>query len=157
VGRENELYIFGAGHVGLALSRVMSALDFTIHIFDDRKDLSTLADNKYANQSALIDYKSISQLVPEGENIFVVIMTFGHQSDEVVLRQLVSKNLKYLGMMGSSKKVASIFRNLSADGITSSVLKKINAPIGIPIGSQTPAEIAISIAAKIIEVKNRKV
>lgn len=157
VGRGNELYIFGAGHVGLALSRVMSALDFTIHIFDDRKDLSTLADNKYANQSALIDYKLISQLVPEGENIFVVIMTFGHQSDEVVLRQLISKNLKYLGMMGSSKKVASIFKNLSADGFPAAVLKKTNAPIGIPIGSQTPAEIAISIAAKIIEVKNKKV
>jgi xanthine dehydrogenase accessory factor len=156
VGKGNEVYIFGAGHVGLALSRTMSALDFTIHIFDDRKDLNTLSDNNYADYSAIVDYNSVSHLVPEGESTFVVIMTFGHQSDEVVLRQLISKNLKYLGMMGSSKKVASIFKNLATEGISASELKKINAPIGIPIGSQTPAEIAISIAAKIIEVKNSK-
>lgn len=154
--KEKQIYIFGAGHVGLALSKIMHALDFTIHIFDDRKDLNTLRDNIYANHSKIVDYKSVSHLIPEGENIFVVIMTFGHLSDEIVLRQLISKNIKYLGMMGSAKKVASIYKNLAEEGTPASILKKVDAPVGIPIGSQTPAEIAVSIAAKIIEVKNLK-
>lgn len=155
IGKENEIYIFGAGHVGLALSQIMNFLDFTIHIFDDREDLNTLTDNKYADFTKIVDYKSISKFVPDGENIFVVIMTFGHKSDEIILRQLLPKKLKYLGMMGSSKKVANIYKNLYADGISADKLKKVDAPIGLPIGSQTPAEIAVSISAKIIEVKNK--
>jgi len=154
--KEKQIYIFGAGHVGLALSKIMHSLEFTIHIFDDRKDLNTLRDNTYANHSRIIDYTSVSHLVPEGENSYVVIMTFGHLSDEVVLRQLISKKIKYLGMMGSAKKVATIYQNLAEEGTSASLLEKVDAPIGIPIGSQTPAEIALSIAAKIIEVKNLK-
>lgn len=153
-GNNNCLYIFGAGHVGSALSKVMSDLDFEISIFDNRKELKMLAENKYAAHSQIVDYKAIGNCVKEGENSYVVIMTFGHKSDEVVLRQLLGKNLKYLGMMGSSKKVARIFENLRESGIFDDLTKKVSAPIGLPIDSQTPYEIAISIAGQIISVKN---
>jgi xanthine dehydrogenase accessory factor len=153
-GNENRLYIFGAGHVGLALSRIMSYLDFTIHIFDDRKDLPTLLENTSADHSDIINYKNTRHLVDEGDGSYVVIMTFGHKSDEIVLRQFLGMDLKYLGMMGSAKKVARIFENLRQDGISEQSIEKIHAPIGIPIESQTPYEIAVSIAAEIISVKN---
>jgi xanthine dehydrogenase accessory factor len=152
--KKNHIYVFGAGHVGLALSKVMRELDFTIHIFDDRREISTLRDNQAAHTNQVVNYKNIGHLVPDGDNIYAVIMTFGHQSDEVVLRQLLKKNIKYLGMMGSDKKVKKIFENQRMEGVPETYLKKVDAPIGLSIGSQTPAEIAISIAAKIVEVKN---
>ena len=102
------------------------------------------------------DYKKIVDLVPVGPNSYVVIMTFGHKSDETVLRQLLDKNVKYLGMMGSKRKVQAIFSSLLLAGASEIQLDKVDAPIGLSIGSQTPAEIAVSIAAKIIQVKNAK-
>lgn len=155
-GNEKSLYIFGAGHVGLALSSIMSHLDFTIHIFDDRKDLPTLLENTFTNHSKIIDYRNIGKLVQEDQNSYVVIMTFGHKSDEIVLRQLIDKNLKYLGMMGSSRKVAKIFENLRNDGFPEETIQSVFAPIGISIESQTPYEIAISIAAQLVTIKNKK-
>ena len=155
-GNANNLYIFGAGHVGLALSQIMSHLDFVIHIFDNREGLTTLSDNTFANHNEIIDYKNVGHLVSQDRNSYVVIMTFGHKSDEVVLRQLIDKNLKYLGMMGSDKKVASIFENLKNEGFSDKLFQKVNAPIGLPIESQTPFEIAISIAGQIIAVKNNE-
>ncbi len=82
-------------------------------------------------------------------------MTFGHKSDELVLRQFIGKKIRYLGMMGSHKKVDAIFKNLENEGFERSELDKIHAPIGIEIPSQTPYEIAISVVAEMIAVKNR--
>ena len=84
----------------------------------------------------------------------MVIMTFAHQSDLVVLKQMIQRQVRYLGMMGSELKVDSIFEALLNEGITKKELKKVNAPIGLPINSITPGEIAVSILAKIIQVKN---
>ena len=92
--------------------------------------------------------------MPEGDNVYVVIMTFAHKDDRRVLKRLLNKKIKYLGMMGSEEKVASIFSKLKEKGISQKELDWVDSPIGLPISSQTPDEIAISIAAKIISVKN---
>jgi len=92
--------------------------------------------------------------VPEGFNVYVVIVTFAHKSDEQVLEQILGKNIKYLGLMGSAKKIETIFGRLKQKGFTEAQLKKIAAPIGYPINSETPAEIAVSIAAQVVAVKN---
>ncbi len=81
-------------------------------------------------------------------------MTFGHKADELVLKQLLRKEYKYIGMMGSPSKVKQIFDNLITDGFKKKELDKVHAPIGIPITSKTPEEIAVSIAAQIIKIKN---
>lgn len=155
LGYQNFLYIFGAGHVCVEVSKIFKQLGFHITVFDDRdKQLSTYKSNIYANSKKVIKYTKVGKLIPEGENIYVVIMTFGHKSDSKVLKQLIGKKIKYLGMMGSEKKVASIFGKLESKGFAAKDLQKVNAPIGISINSQTPLEIAISIAAKIIQVKN---
>ncbi len=154
IGRKNTLYIFGGGHVGLALSGVCSQLGFQVEVFDDRPHLNTMENNKYAHKKHVLNYKDISYFVKEGKHIYAVIMTFSHRGDEVLLGQLLAKNIRYLGMMGSSKKVASIRYNLLQKGYTEAQLDRVYAPIGLPINSQTPNEISISVAAEIIKIKN---
>ncbi len=154
IGVKPTMYIFGAGHVSVPLSEVFRILDFKVVVFDNRKELSTFENNMHAHQKHIIDYKNIDDLVEEGENSYAVIMTVGHKSDEVVLKQLATKNLKYLGMIGSKNKVKTIYESLMNKGISEEDLTKVDSPIGLSIKSKTTAEIAVSIAAKVIQVKN---
>ena len=155
LGFKNQLYIVGAGHCALALSRQMRLLgSFKIHLFDDRADLNTFIENESAHEKTVVNYAEIPDLIPEGDNIYIVLMTVGYRSDEQILRGLSEKNFKYLGMLGSRAKVETMLENLKNDGFNSDFLEKIHAPIGIDVKSQTPEEIAVSIAAEIIKVKN---
>lgn len=154
IGIKPTLYIFGAGHVSLPLSQIFRVLNFKIVVFDDRKDLSTFENNVYAHQKHIIDFKNISDMIPEGNLSYAVIMTVNHKNDTAVLRQLITKNLKYIGMIGSKSKSSKIFETLINEGISEKELAKVDSPIGLPINSKSTAEIAISIAAKIIQIKN---
>jgi xanthine dehydrogenase accessory factor len=154
-GQRPTVTIIGGGHVGLALSRVMAELNFHIVVLDDRARLATMAENSYAQEKQVVSYKSVGRHVGEGRQSYVLIMTFGHQADEQVLRQLAGKKLRYLGLMGSPAKIAQIFARLKKKGVAAAKLKKVHAPVGLPIHSHTPEEIAISIAAEIIQVKNQ--
>lgn len=149
-----RIYIFGAGHVGFALSRIMQVLDFHIELFDDREWLDTYRDNTFVTKKQIVDFKHVEDLVPEGDDVYAVIMTYAHLNDETVLRQLIGKNIRYLGMLGSRYKVKTLFDNLIQEGISPEQIAKVHAPVGISINSMTPAEIAVSIAAEIISVKN---
>ena len=153
-GLKNRLLIFGAGHVSLALSKMAKELDFEVEVFDNRKDINTFEQNRYADKKSVIDYSQAGDFIEEGNHIYVVIMTFAHKSDTTVLKQAIRKKIKYLGMMGSDMKVARVFEELKQAGYTEEELLKADAPIGLPINSITPAEIAVSIMAKIIQVKN---
>jgi xanthine dehydrogenase accessory factor len=154
-GQRPTITIIGGGHVGLALSRVMDGLNFHVVVLDDRPDVATMAANTYAREKQVVNYARIGKLVNEGRQSYAVIMTFGHKADERVLKQLAGKKLRYLGLMGSPAKIAQLFANLKKKGVAASDLKQIHAPVGLPIHSHTPEEIAISIAAEIIQVKNR--
>lgn len=155
LGSKNDLYIIGGGHCTLALSELMSKMDFHIRIFDDRPDLNTLGKNRFADDIKIIDdYVKIGDLIPTGSNTFVVVMTIGYKSDEVVIRQLFDKDFKYLGVLGSRAKMAILMTNLKKEGFSAEQLDRIHTPIGLPINSRTPEEIAVSIAAEIIAVKN---
>ena len=153
-GLKNRLYIFGAGHVSLALSKMAKDLDFQVEVFDNRKTINTFDDNKYADKKTVINYANAGNYVKEGNHIFVVIMTFAHKSDTIVLKQVIKKKLRYLGMMGSEMKVESVFGMLKQEGYEEKDITRVDAPIGLPINSITPAEIAVSIMAKIIQVMN---
>jgi xanthine dehydrogenase accessory factor len=155
LGPVDTLYIFGGGHVGLALSRVMAPFGFHLVVFDDRLDLDTLAANSWAHEKRVLPFEAAADAVVGGEHEWAVIMTFGHQADERVLRRLVNKPLRYLGLLGSPAKVAQLFTHLRDEGIDAEALARVHAPIGLSIGSRTPDEIAISIVAEIIRVRNR--
>jgi xanthine dehydrogenase accessory factor len=154
LGFKNELYIIGGGHCALALSELMSKMDFRIHLFDDRSDLNTLEKNKFVHQKQLVDYDKMGKLIPSGNNVYVVIMTVGYRTDAVVLRQLLEKNVRYLGVLGSAAKMKTLLQELKNEGFSDDILRGIHTPIGLDINSQTPEEIAVSIAAEMIKVKN---
>ena len=153
-GLKSKLYIFGAGHVSLALSKMASETGFDVVVFDNRKGINTFDANHYVIKKSVINYAEAARFVEEGNHIYIVIMTFAHQSDMGVLKQMITKRVPYLGMMGSELKVASIFEALQDEGVAKADLSKVDAPIGLPINSITPPEIAVSILAKIIQVKH---
>jgi len=155
IGLEDTLYIIGGGHVGLALSRIMSTLPFRIVVLDNREDLPTMAANRWAHEQQVISIDEVGAYVEEGDRSWVVIMTFGHTHDRQVLEGLLGRNYGYLGLMGSKAKVRQMFTSMVADGTPEAVLEGVKAPVGMSIGSHTPEEIAISIAAEIIALRNR--
>lgn len=153
--QRDELYIIGGGHCALALSELAALLDFRISIFDDRPELNTIAKNEFADTVTIIDsYESIGEYLPQGDDVYVVVMTLGYASDAVVIRELIDHDFKYFGVLGSKAKMATLMKELSDEGFDESKLSRIHTPIGLPINSRTPEEIAVSIAAEIIKVKN---
>lgn len=156
LGQKNDIYIIGGGHCSLALSELMSKLDFYVRIFDDRPELNTIEKNHFADEIRIIQsYETIDRLIPSGMQTYVVVMTLGYRSDEVVIRRLLDKDFKYLGVLGSKAKMKTLIKALADEGFPPDRLASIHTPIGISINSRTPEEIAISIAAEIIAVKNR--
>ncbi len=156
LGDLDTLYVFGGGHVALALSRVMATLPFRIVVLDDRADLPTLAANRWAAERRVIDYRSSESEVVPGERSWAVIMTHGHAADELVLSRLVEMDLRYLGLLGSAAKVKQLFAHLREQGVPDERLGRVRAPVGLDISSHTPEEIAISIAAEIIRERNAR-
>ncbi len=157
LGFKNKLLIVGSGHCALALSELMSKMDFHISLFDDRPNLNTLDKNKFAHQKTIVEsYEKIGKFITSGANHFVVVMTLGYKTDEIVIRELLDKNFKYFGVLGSHAKMATLLRKLRKEDYDREKLNRIRTPIGLQINSRTPEEIAVSIAAEIISVKNSK-
>ena len=155
LGYQNHLYIVGGGHCALAFSKLMRTMDFYIHVFEDRNDLNTFVQNDAAHEKIMVsDYSELEKHIPAGANNYVVLMTFGYRTDAVALRAVINKDLKYLGMLGSKAKIKELFTELKQEGIAADKIDKVYAPIGIDIKSQTPEEIAVSIAAEMVKVKN---
>ncbi|MCP9750737.1 XdhC family protein [Ferruginibacter sp. HRS2-29] len=150
-GYKNTLHIIGGGHCALSLAKLMRDMDFYIHLYDERSDLNTMEANIYAHEKHVVaGYESLRQLIHSGKNIYVVIMTFGYRTDDIALKALQDKHFRYIGLLGSKYKVNKLF-----SGYPPEIVSTIHSPIGIPIKSQTPAEIAVSIAAEIILEKNK--
>lgn len=155
LGFKNRLFIVGGGHCALALSEIAAKMDFHISLFDDRAELNTIEKNRFVHRKQTIEsYEDIGDFIDSGANHFVVVMTVGYKSDETVIRKLFDRDFKYFGVLGSRAKIKSLFKTLEQDGFDREKLGKIRAPIGITINSRTPEEIAVSIVAEIIAVKN---
>ncbi len=154
-GYKNHLFIIGGGHCALAFSKLMRGMDFYITLFEEREGLHTLVQNEFVHEVIIVDdYSALVNLISSGPNQYAVIMTFGYRTDSIALRALLDKKFTYLGMLGSKNKMKKLFGEYRKEAIAGDILKKIYTPIGLAINSQTPEEIAISIAAEIIKVKN---
>lgn len=157
LGYKNKLYIVGGGHCALALSELMSRMDFHISLFDDRRDLNTVEKNRFVDEKKIIDsYENIGGFIESGDNVYVVVMTLGFAFDEIVIRELFAKEFKYFGVLGSRAKMKTLLSKLKKENFDEKKLEQIRTPVGIQINSRTPVEIAVSIAAEIISVKNLK-
>ena len=104
LGYKNFIHIIGGGHVSLAFSKLMRDLNFHVSVYDDREELNTIQQNIYAHEKYLVNYEHIDREINNGSD-FVVIMTTGYRSDSIVLRKLLDKKLRYLGLLGSKAKV----------------------------------------------------
>ncbi len=150
LGFRDQLIIVGGGHVSLALSQIASTLQFEITVLDDRTDLPTLDANQFAHHRQRINYETLT--VPPGPHRYVVVMTVGYRTDTVALRRLLGHDYRYLGVMGSATKVAELRRMLAEEGFD---LGRLRGPIGVAINSRLPEEIAVSVAAELIRVRNQ--
>jgi xanthine dehydrogenase accessory factor len=152
-----KLIIAGAGHIGKALAHLGNRLDFEVTVIDDRPE--------YANPENIPDadyivVKGIGEALAElatGDNTYVVIVTRGHKDDAEALRPCIGRQLTYTGMIGSRSKLASMRKDFLDRGwATAEQWDKIHAPVGLPIKSQTVEEIAVSIAAELVLVRNSR-
>ncbi len=150
-----KLYIFGAGHTGKALAHFANQLNFEIYVIDDRKDyLGELPQLKNVNKLHA-DYKKVLPTLPFDKNTYVVILTYEHEIDRDILSYCINQPHAYIGMIGSQRKIEITKKMfLNASICNQEKLDTINMPIGIDISAESPEEIAISILAKLIELKN---
>ena len=157
LGYKNQLTIIGGGHCALALSELMRRMDFYVRVFDDRPDLHTMNQNQAAHEQIILaDYSELTGLIPGGRHQYVVVMTMGYRTDDLVIRTLLGNAFAYVGVLGSKTKVETLLAAYRSEGLDEAWLQRMHAPIGMAIASQTPEEIAVSIAAEIIQVKNSR-
>ncbi len=147
----HRLFVFGGGHVGQATSLIGSFLGFDVTVLDDREDIlirSRFSDSriKLKDWSFEDDYRTLNL----DQNTSIVIVTRGHQYDEQCLKQLIGSPVQYIGMIGSKRRVISIFNKLKGEGFSQQIIEKVHAPIGIDIGAKTPQEIGLAIMSEII-------
>jgi xanthine dehydrogenase accessory factor len=149
-------YIFGAGHVGACVAHLASYVNFKVVIVDDREEFACSTNVPEADQIHVVDFQNASSRLVLDEDSYVVIVTRGHAHDKTVLTQALRTNAEYIGMIGSRRKIKLIFESLLMEGFTRDDLQRVHAPIGLPIGGETPQEIGVSIVAQMIELRNRK-
>lgn len=152
-----RLLIVGGGHVGQAVGNLACDLDFDVWVVDDRQEF--VARQRFPHAQRLIT-GDINRILSELEitpDTYCLIVTRGHNHDEEALYHLADRGARYVGMIGSKRKIKLIFDDLLAEGMRSEALELVHAPVGIDIGSQTVAEIAISILAELIAHRNRGV
>jgi len=151
IGNHTGLCIFGGGHIAQSLAKIAVQTGFFVTVIEDRPELEK-------------DFESVKYIVCKPEDYekaspiafadYVVICTRGHSTDDEALRYCLTKDLKYLGMIGSKTKVTELFSKLRAEGTTQEQLDRIYTPIGLDIASAVPAEIAVAILAEILLIKN---
>jgi xanthine dehydrogenase accessory factor len=147
------LYIFGGGHIALALTRMGKLCGFNIAVVDDRAEFASAERFPEADTLLAGDFPKSFPKIKIDNSSYIVIVTHGHQHDEVVLEWAVGTPAKYIGMIGSKTKNETIYSHLLAKGISREQLDRVHAPIGLEIEAQTPEEIAVSILAEVIKVR----
>lgn len=149
-----RLLIVGAGHVGQAVASLAANLDFDVWVVDDRESMVSETRFPHAEKRIAGDIESTLREIEITSNTYCLIVTRGHGHDEKALYYLANQGARYVGMIGSRRKIKLIFEDLLAEGVTSESLAQVYAPVGIEIGSQTVPEIAVSIAAELIAHRN---
>lgn len=149
-----RLVIVGGGHVGQAVGNLAAELDFDVWVVDDRQEYVT--PQRFPRAQRRIAGK-IAEALPNLEitpNTYCLIVTRGHNHDEEALYHLVDRGARYVGMIGSMRKIKLIFDDLLAEGVSPDALARVYAPVGLDIGSQTVMEIAVSITAELVAHRN---
>jgi xanthine dehydrogenase accessory factor len=146
------LFIFGAGHIGQCVAEIARTLGFKIAVIDDRL--------KYANAERfpgaglyVAPWDDAFQSLPVNDSSYILIATRGHRFDLACLRYAVQSPARYVGLLGSRRKNKLLFDTLQREGIDPARFERVYAPVGLEIGSETPEEIAVSVAAELVAVR----
>lgn len=148
-----HLYLFGAGHVAHSLYKVARIAGFEVTVVDDRESYASRERFPEARDVYADDFERVTAQLAPGENSYIVIVTRGHRDDMRVLRWAIEQNARYLGMIGSKRKVIAIYKELEKEGVAREKLHRVAAPVGLAIGAITPEEIAVAIVAEMIAVR----
>lgn len=153
---DGSVFIFGAGHVARELVPLLTHLGFRCLVYDDRAEFADPAVFPTAFRVQQVDYTKLGEMCSPTCKDYAVVMTRGHVHDANCERFLLKTRVPYIGIMGSKNKARLAREALLAEGYSEAELARITTPIGIDIGSETPAEIAVSIAAQLIQVRSNK-
>jgi xanthine dehydrogenase accessory factor len=148
-----ELLIFGGGHVSLSLCKLASLAGFEVTVIDDRESFANRERFPDARQVLTADFEAATAALRPSAASFVVIVTRGHRDDMRVLGWAVKTSARYVGMIGSRRKVLSIYNELTKEGMERELFDRVHAPIGLDVGAVTPEEIAVAIVAEMIAVR----
>lgn len=147
------LYLFGAGHISQNTAAMGKTLGFRVVVIDPRPEYNNVERFPDADSLVVEEYDGAFPKLDVDEGSYIVIYTTGHVLDEKCLQFAVGTKAKYIGMIGSKKKVKEVKERLLPKGVPQQRLDRVYAPIGIEIGADTPEEIAVSILAEIIKVR----
>ncbi|HEX3032911.1 MAG TPA: XdhC/CoxI family protein [Bacillota bacterium] len=147
-----SLVILGGGHIALPLASMADLLGYRVTVVDDRPSFANPGRFPKAERVICDSFEKALKGLEITPDTYIVIVTRGHRHDRVCLEQVVSSPAGYLGMIGSRRRVKALLADLEADGVSPELLNRIHAPIGLAIGAETPAEIAVSIIGEIISV-----
>ncbi len=147
------LYIFGAGHVSLELYKAAHAAGFEVIVADDRDLYANTERFPAARQVLAEDFDQALARLSPSESSYIVIATRGHRDDMRVLRWAVETPARYIGMIGSKRKIITVFRELTREGLDPHLFDRVHSPVGLDIGAITPEEIAVSIVAELIGLR----
>ena len=150
---EATLYVFGAGHVSLQIVPLAARVGFRTVVIDDRPEFADEKKFPAAAEVRQYPFEGVLRHLPVNESSYLVIVTRGHIHDKTVLAQCLKTDAKYIGMIGSRRKIAMVYENLKEEGFTQKDIDRVRAPIGLDIGAETPEEIAVSIVAELISVR----
>jgi xanthine dehydrogenase accessory factor len=154
---QDRLLIVGGGHCGRALAQAASLLDFSIVVADDREEFSRPQDYAFPNVEKVLHLTADFRGLPEPDpQTYVALVSKGYPTDEAALRRVIGSNAAYIGMMGSIKKRETVYAKLRAEGVSEERLARVQSPIGMEIEAETPAEIAVSILAQIVQARARR-
>ena len=144
------LYVFGAGHVAMNLCQVAANAGFELVVTDDRTSYATKERFPSAREVHALEFDEAFQKFEPNETSYIVIVTRGHRDDMRILRWALQTRARYVGMIGSKRKVIGIFKTLQQEGMPAHLFDRVHAPIGLDIGAVTPEEIAVAITAELI-------
>lgn len=156
VGTTPKLVICGAGHVSIPIIQIGKMVGFSVTVIEDRPHFADNARRAGADTVICQPFQEALADVEGGRDVWFVIVTRGHRYDTLCLEAVMRKEYAYVGMMGSRRRTAIVKEQLAQSGIDRKLLEEVHTPIGLAIGAQTPEEIAVSIVAEMIQVRNRR-
>jgi xanthine dehydrogenase accessory factor len=153
IGVAPRLVVFGGGHVGARVAEAAAFAGWRVTVVDDRAEFADSSRMPFVERTVVCDFHALPATLGIDASTYVVVATRGHQHDAMIVEQVARLDTRYLGMLGSRRKVALTWELLERSGVPGERLELVHAPVGLSIGADTPAEIAISVVAEMIAVR----